>query len=238
MGSSFHHDSPIVSFLSAVGNLMILSCLWCVTILPVVTFIPSCAALYHSSVKVVRGNGTGLLKDYFGSLKTNFKQGWALSLILVAMAFLLYTSLDFGAQMSATGAGFAYFVIGIVITAFALGVAVYIAPVLSRFETSFSGIFRLSLYFSMKNPLITITLILCLAISVLLVWFSSGIMLFLMPGIYTLSVSTMVEKQFVKYLKSAGLFQEDVVVTEKKIDEAPESAIAQAKMLDDRKKDS
>ena len=75
--------------LSRIANMMIVSFFWMVCCLPVVTILPATAALFHTTTKVIRGNGNGVIRDFFLSFKDSLKKGILLSLVCLVSGGLL-----------------------------------------------------------------------------------------------------------------------------------------------------
>ncbi len=231
MGGLFHHDGPLMSALSAIGGMMMLSLLWCAASVPAVTLIPASAAMYHAIVKTVRGGGTGAARAFFSSFKSNLKQGIPLSLLCVAAALILYTCLDFGAQMSARPFGLAYLAIGLVLSLIAACVFMLIAPVLSRFDCGVVAVLRLSAWFALGSlprllPLLILGLIFAAA-----AWFWPPLLLFL-PGLHMWTLSQVTEKLFLKYMRANGLLGGEVQAPAPEAQAEAHSAIKEAERFD------
>ena len=204
MNSAFHYNNPLIAMLAKVGNMMLVSFFWLIACVPVVTVIPATAALYHTTAKVIRGNGNGVARDFFATLRHNFKQGAILSLLCAMFAFLLYTAIDFGLQVSTTGFGFVYLMIGLFLFVPAVGTLVMLPPVLSRFVGSVFTLIRLSAYLSARHPVRALLMLLFLGFVAVACWFYP-VLLLMLPGIYMDLVCSGVEKTFAAYMKEAGL---------------------------------
>lgn len=85
----FIFNSKIYHIMSKLAECMILSILWFVFSLPVITFGASTSALYYSVVKVVRKDEGSALKDFWHSFKSNFKQSIFVSLLTLAISILI-----------------------------------------------------------------------------------------------------------------------------------------------------
>ena len=91
---AFQYDNPLIMAMSRIANMMIVSFFWMVCCLPVVTILPATAALFHTTTKVIRGNGNGVARDFFLSFKDSLKKGVLLSLVcLVSGGPVSYTHL-------------------------------------------------------------------------------------------------------------------------------------------------
>ena len=85
------YNSPFVKILETIANMLIVSFFWIIFSLPIVTVVPSTAALYHTTNKVIfgPGRGNGVFKCFWDTFKENLKKGLFLSLIIVvALAFI------------------------------------------------------------------------------------------------------------------------------------------------------
>ncbi len=208
MGNLFHYDNPLIVLLTKVGNMILVSVFWLVSCIAIVTIVPATAALYHTTVKVVRGNGNGVARDFFGTLRDNFKQGAILSLLSLAAAALLAVSVSFGFQLSYSAFGIVYLMIGVALTVTAVAVVLFLPPTLSRFDGSLVIQLRLAWYFALKNPLRTLYMMVLLAVVLFACWFFPLLVL-LLPGVYMDLICGGVEKTFLKYLRDNGLEPEE-----------------------------
>lgn len=66
----FNQESTLVTILNKAADMVILSVLWCVCSLPVLTIGAASAALYHTSIRVLRQN-----RGYaFATFRDSFKE--------------------------------------------------------------------------------------------------------------------------------------------------------------------
>lgn len=90
MGKLFDPNSPLMQGLTCIANLFLLSCLWVVFSIPVLTIGPATAALYYGAQKLVQGENIRVFRCFWKSFRENLKQGIVLSLIFGAAAALMY----------------------------------------------------------------------------------------------------------------------------------------------------
>lgn len=202
---AFKYGDPLMNVLVRIANLMILSFFWLLCSLPIVTMLPAAAALYHTMVKVVRGNGNGVVREYFKSFSGALKKGILLSLLSAAAGGLLAYALYFAWQAkdrSLWGAG--YFIFGVFIAAILISAVMHMVPALARFEGSLDMYVRMGLYFASKAPLRTFLRILLLAVTILLADFYP-IALLILPGVYMDLISPGLEKQLRAFMAENGL---------------------------------
>lgn len=113
---AFQYDNPLIMALSRIANMMIVSFFWMVCCLPVVTILPATAALFHTTTKVIRGNGNGVIRDFFLSFKDSLKKGILLSLVCLVSGGLLSFALWYSWNLQGqSGFWLAYFLIGCLI---------------------------------------------------------------------------------------------------------------------------
>jgi uncharacterized membrane protein YesL len=93
MNRLFNLDSPVMTFLSRVADLMILNIIWLVCCLPVVTIGASTTALYRVSLDLVDDRGSSVFKGFFAAFKANFKKATLLELILLVPTLLVAADL-------------------------------------------------------------------------------------------------------------------------------------------------
>lgn len=79
----FNPDSPLMSFLTRLADLIILNLLWLVCCVPVVTIGASTTAMYHVVRHLQEGGVTSVTRDFFHSFKSDFKQATLVYLVLL-----------------------------------------------------------------------------------------------------------------------------------------------------------
>ncbi|MBP5305294.1 MAG: DUF624 domain-containing protein [Lachnospiraceae bacterium] len=197
MNGFFKYDGPFISMMTRVANLMIVSILWVLTCLPVITVIPASAALFHTVIKVVRDKGKGVVKDFFVSFVSNLKQGIILNLIFGVIGALLAYSIYIALQFKSIP-GFLYLGFGIFLAIVWCMTVLYMAPVLSRFEGSIGQLIRIALYLPTKNMLLTFVMLILFAIIVFLTDFYPIVLMFT-PGVYADLVAGSIDKKMVAF---------------------------------------
>ncbi len=202
---AFRYDNPFMAIMVRIANLMILSFFWLLCSLPVLTILPASAALYHTMIRVVHGQGSGVAKDYFHAFAGSLKKGLPLSLAVLAAGGLLGYSLYIGKQMMERSlAGTFYFVFGLGLAFVLIAGVLHLVPALATFEGSVGMYLRLGLYFSGKNPLKTLLRLLLLAVTALMADFYP-IALLILPGVYMDLISPGLKKMTDRFMADQGL---------------------------------
>ena len=151
MRSLFNPESLIWKPLGYLGDLVMLSLLWTVFSIPLVTLGPASAALYDAAVHSVRRKEDTVLARFFSTFKRELKQGILSTLILICAAVLLFflPTLIFNNQ-----SGWPYLIaVWYLLAFFLLCFLCWLWPVLSRFAMGFGGLLMNSLKLSFGHIL-------------------------------------------------------------------------------------
>ncbi|MBR2545706.1 MAG: YesL family protein [Erysipelotrichaceae bacterium] len=228
------YNSPFIKLLETIANMIIVSLLWLLFSMPVITVVASCSALYHTVNKIIfgPGRGNGVFKDFFESYKQNLVPGIKLTLILRVLAFFIFEGLWTGYQFYKISIlGMLYFGLGIIITLVVGTMVINIAPVLSRFDAPISSIFRMSIYFAMKHPLRNIFNVLLL---IAMFWAVEmlPLALVIVPALYTDLIRAPLEKDMLQIIKDNNLVS--LVAEEPEDQPAEETAAASSYDLNEK----
>jgi len=232
------YDSPFIKFLEAIANLLIVTFLWFVFSLPILTFVASSAALYHCTVKVIFGEkkGNGVFRDFFDSYRQNLIPGIKLSLIVIVAMLFVAEGLWTGYQIWRINIwGMLYLILGIVISSIVIAAIVYIPPVLSRFDAPVLSVIRIAVYFAMKKPFRSIFYLLLLGLLVLSIY-AFPLAIVIVPGVYADLVRTYLERDLQKFIEENGL-EEDEQAEKEDVpeEEAEESSVDLDKRFAEKK---
>ncbi len=99
MNNLFSMDNGVFSFLGKMWDILVISILWLLLCLPIITIGPATTALYYTVVKVIRRERGYLFREFFHSFKMNFLNGMVLGIILMALYYILYIDLNFAKAM-------------------------------------------------------------------------------------------------------------------------------------------
>ena len=231
------YNSPFIKMLEAAANMLIVTFLWFVFALPVVTLIPSSAALYHTTNKVIFGpkKGNGVFADFFASYKENLIPGIKLTLIVIVACLFVAEGLWTGYQIYKLNIwGMLYMILGIVISSVVIGTIVYIPPVLSRFVAPVLSIIRLAVYFAMKKPLRSLFYLLLLGFMVLMIDYFP-LFIVILPAVYADLVRTYLEKDLTAFIQENDLAEIAIEEKEEDEEETEESAFDLEEKLSEKK---
>lgn len=89
MGRMFSPDGKLFAIVDRAADFAILSLLWLVCCIPIVTIGAATTALYTLALRMQRREDYALFRDFFRAFRQNFKQAAALTGILLAALLLL-----------------------------------------------------------------------------------------------------------------------------------------------------
>lgn len=177
MYSMFGPDSKIYQFLEKIWQLFLLNLLCLLCCLPVVTAGASITALYYVSLKMARGDGVHIIRDFFHSFRQNLLQGTGITLILLAVGVFLAFEYSFSHAMVSQIPAFFYELMNTtfwVMLVIYFMVLTYVFALLSRFDNPVKQTLKNALLMSIRHLPTTFCLLLISAAPFLL-----GLVLFL-----------------------------------------------------------
>ncbi len=180
------YNNGFIKILETIANMLIVSFLWLMFSLPIITIVPACSALYHTVNKIIfgPGRGNGVFRDFFETYKTNLISGMKLSALCIVIVLFILEGLWTGYQFYKVSIlGMLYMMLGIIITLVVTPMLIYIPPVLSRFDAPMSSIFRISAFITMKKPLRALLFVFLLAAMAFLVS-AFPLALLIVPALY------------------------------------------------------
>ena len=186
--------------LGFLGELVTLSLLWALCSIPLVTLGPASAALYDTTVHVMRRREGTPFARFFSTFRRELKQGilstllWAA--ILGAIALVLWAALRLFPGFAGRGALVS--LLELLLGFFALGVLCWVWPTLSRFTLSFGALQSVSLRLALGHSLRSAAMALvCGAALVLSLRYVFS--LFVVPGAAAFLCSYLIEPVFRQY---------------------------------------
>lgn len=72
-----------------IGYMVLMSCMWLICSLPIITIGAANAALYDMMRKILREEEQSVIVSYFRSVKSNFKQATPIGLIVTVVAAVI-----------------------------------------------------------------------------------------------------------------------------------------------------
>ena len=196
----FNPESLVWAPLGFLGDLVILSLLWVVCCIPLVTLGPSSAALYDTAVYVLRQKKGAPFARFFSVFRRELKDGilatlcWAL--VFLFLYFILYAALRLFPGFAERGGLVS--VAAVIICFFTLGVFCWVWPTLSRFTQSLPALLSVSLRLALGHILRSAGLAVLWGTAL---WFTLRYMLpvFVLPGLAAFLSTYLIEPVFRQY---------------------------------------
>lgn len=214
--SGGYSEGNILHFLSRVGNALTVGVLFLVCSIPAVTVGTSAIAAYYAMMKAVRCERSYPVKEFFRAFKKNLVKGILYTVVLLAVAaVLVFDILYAGAIGAGSGQAIpvkaAYFVFAGLTAVFAL----WIFPVLSRFDISVGRTVILTFTIAVKYFYFTLALAAVAAVSVLLVLKLSVGFILVIPPAAIYGATYIVEPAFKHYIPKPEAGEDDWYYTGK-----------------------
>lgn len=199
MRSFFNPEKGLWQLLGYIGDLVMLSLLWVLCSIPVITIGAATAALYDATVSAFRRGETGYLGRFLSTFKRELVNGLLPTLLwggLLALLLWLLRRFTVVAQGSAAAVAAVALLVLLLVP---LGCACWTFPLLSRFTLRFGQLLgnavRLALGYLPRTLLIAMSTAGCLYLTLRLVF----VPVFLLPALLALFWSLLMEPVFQKY---------------------------------------
>lgn len=201
MRGIFSADGTFFSVCSKIVDMAVITFLWVVGCVPIVTILTSTASMYHTTVKCVRFDRGKASRDFIEAYKKNLKQGIGLTVLYgiigVIIGFVDY-KMVFLAQ-SRTSVMFIFSLGMFIVTCLYLVNLLWIVPVFSRFSNTFGNIIRLNFVISFRYIIRSILMFVIIAAGIILVLASVPIVI-LMPSLIMFLISYLSEPVLHKFM--------------------------------------
>ena len=198
----FNPDSTFFRFTGRVLDAVVLSVLFLLCCLPVVTIGPAASALYYSCVKYIRRGESGAYRGFFHAFRDNLRAGIPATVVFLLLGLALDAGFLFF-TMAAQAAGDIWPLVRVVYCVLLLLPLSYLAvtfPLLSRFTFTAGGLLSTALRVTLRHLPAALGAAVLLAGSVILTlrFLYWGVIL-LTPAVCALVSSLLLEPVFRRY---------------------------------------
>ena len=213
-------DSKFFKYGTILADIMILTLLWTLTSLPIITIGASTTAMYYVTTRQLSNREGYISRDYFRSFKENFFQATGVTILFAIIFAVLFINIQ------TLPAASVLFPIQFVLLAVAVAVLSFVFPVLSRFRFKFFELLRTSFFLAIRHFLTSITCVLLLYAVYMLVilW---PIAFVICAGFYSLLTSLMFMRIFKKYLPEMDTDEYDEKKHRGMLDEINEGEVSE-----------
>lgn len=161
MKEIFSLDNPVWNFLGKMVDMVVLTGLWLICSLPIVTIGASTAALYYVTLKLERDQEGYTIRSFFRAFRDNLKQGMLAGLIALAAGGILSGDI-YMARRAHTQMGDMLLWTFLILAFICLATALYLFPLMARCRTGLLQLVTMAFVMAMKNIGWTIFMLVCL----------------------------------------------------------------------------
>lgn len=190
----------IFRWMSKLGSFLVLSMLWLLCCVPVVTIIPSCVALYDTAVCCLHEDEDGPIRHFFVTFKTVLLRGIGLTvlwLVIGVMLFVGYRALTLLAGENTFLQLYATVYAGTMLIP--LAVLTWLIPLEARSSDGFWALHKLALTRAIVHLPITAALLGILALTALIL-LVMPVLVVILPAISVTFQSALAEKVLDRYV--------------------------------------
>lgn len=195
-------ESAVFQKIGRVADFFLVSLLWIVTSIPIITIIPATISMYYAVVKSVKYHaGTSSIRNFFHAFRVNIKQGLLLSICYVVVGVILYTFVDV-----AIGVGLftiyskVYLVLTFLYSLVVIELSLWLLPVISRFSIKLLSATKLAFHFMKRRLLQSVPYVLAL-LGVAILCYIVPPLILILPAGFCFSLSNLVEPLLVQYME-------------------------------------
>lgn len=183
MGDLLKEGSPLRELLDTVGRLIMLTMVWLICCLPVVTIGASCTAFYYSTVKAVRHEVGYPIQEFFRSFKQNLGRGLVMEVLLALWVIFLMMNWNVVKQLDDSHSY--WMMIGqIPLYLLTMCYLMFAFPVMSRFSIGGWRLFKMTLVMTLKHlPWAILSLIGWCGIAAI-TWYFWAMLILVLPGVW------------------------------------------------------
>lgn len=205
MGKLFSYDSGIIRTLNKIVDCVFLNFLWILFSIPIVTAGAATTALYYTANKVIRHDRSHVWREFWHAFKTNFKQSTIVWLLMMVAYWLLISNCLFFVKMVPNKAMLIFNIITICLVVIWM---LHVFPHIARFQNKLKAIMKNCALMAIRHFLRSISLLLLLAAEIVLL-FMWPILLFVLPTLYMVVASFILEPMYEKYMSEEDLEAEE-----------------------------
>ena len=202
MGGLFNIDGKLYKFMERVADCMIVSVLWTIFSLPLVTMGAATTALYYTIHKVIQNETGHILQEFWRAFKTNFKQATVIWLLLLLIFAILGADCYFAYILSDTNPVMKWvlvvlFALAAVVVSWSIYCFAYIAHIQDPIKAAIKNTWIMCILNFSKSLILLAAFGVAAAIIIVLPF--SAAFLIILPGAYMYLAHAVLRKVFSQY---------------------------------------
>ncbi len=150
MSKLFNLENPVWNFLGKLVDMMILTGLWLICCIPVVTIGASTTALYSVTLKMAENKEGYIVSSFFRAFKENWKQSTIAWIVIALLGIFLASDLYFYYHMETRVSVVLLTIFGILTLVYLLAVT-YFFPMLAKCDTDLKHLAVMAFVMALKN---------------------------------------------------------------------------------------
>ena len=196
----FAYDGTLMGILYKIGELIMLSVVYLICCIPLVTIGSATASLYYAVMKSVRRDCGTPIKEFFGSMKRTLGRGCLYTIIIALWYAALWLGRSYSIALNSQ-TGDIMLMVYLAIMIMSLGIVIYIFPILSRFRMSNFSMWKLAFVMSMRFFPITVALVVGTVLIGLVYFYElpAPCILFI-PGLWCWVTTFLMERALLAYM--------------------------------------
>lgn len=204
MKKFFDPENNLWSWIGRIPDMILLSLLWLVLSIPIVTLVPASIALYDAVARNVRPDEKGAYRRFFRTFRKELGRGILMGLLWIVIAAVLYVGYSILSQQAQAGdAWAAYALVYQILSLLPLSVFLWVIPLESRFIYGYWQLHKNAILFSVCYLPRTLLLLVFTVLGIVACCFYP-LAIIVMPALLALLFSIPIEKVFKKYTPETG----------------------------------
>ena len=150
MAKLFDYNNPVWRFMGTIADFFMLTIVWAVCSIPIVTIGASTSALYYVVLKMVKNHEQYIIRSFFRYMKENFVSSTVVWIIVLALGLIPAAGFFMLNQMGIREASFLFWML-VVVTLIYLMFATTVFPLSARLEADVLKLIFMSFMISIKH---------------------------------------------------------------------------------------
>jgi len=162
-------DSRLYRWMDTATNFFLLTLLWLIVSIPIVTFFPATMAMFGVFRAWKDNEGAGIVGPFFAAFRKRFLQSLLVGVVWAILGGILLV--DIVATRRMTGAvAIPLFIATLSLTLFYTMLTIYIYPILANARTTALGVVKNAFLLSLSQPLLSLVTTFGLFLSAIVLW--------------------------------------------------------------------
>lgn len=180
MKKFFDLESPLMRCLNRMTDLMVLNVVFLLTCIPIFTIGAAWTALSYVTLKMARNEEAYMIKDYFRSMRQNFRQATILWAGMLGMGVVLFLDFSMLKGMDGQGYGLVQKLLAGICLIFWI-MALYLFPILARFDNTLRATINNALVMAVGHYRCTLAMLAVTGVGVGVTLLTTGTVIYGIP---------------------------------------------------------